>query len=290
MALRDVTCALCGSRDHEQLYADELHGAPPKTTYDFSEETKKTFRIVRCRTCGLVFTNPMPAVSQIYIENVDHTYIESGRQRHKTARRLSEALHALLPRGGKLLDIGCNTGIFLDEASRFFDVEGLELSRWSSRKAGERHVVYSRPLADLELSSDYDCVTMLGVIEHLDEPRVELERIARILRPGGLLVIYTGDVDATLARLLGKRWWWYQGMHLHYFSFRTLSMMLERTGFRVVRRATHTVDFQLFSLAISLRRYRAGNAIGRVLTHPWLRNIMIPLRLSGEMLVFAERR
>ena len=80
---------------------------------------------------------------------------------------------------------------------------------------------------------------LIGVIEHFEDPVRELRLIHRVLKPGGLFVIYTGDVDAWLPRLLGKKWWWYPGMHVFYFSLNTSKAMLDKCGFKVIRNGVH---------------------------------------------------
>jgi len=46
-------------------------------------------------------------------------------------------------------------------------------------------------------------------------------------------------VDAWLPRLLGKKWWWYPGMHVFYFSLNTSKAMLDKCGFKVIRNGVH---------------------------------------------------
>jgi hypothetical protein len=98
------------------LYEDELGNLSPPVDYDFRPETRKTFAIVRCRDCGLVFTNPMPDMSAAYVDGEDPIYLASTAQRRKTARRVLADISQLTDGRGKLLDIGCNIGVFLDEA------------------------------------------------------------------------------------------------------------------------------------------------------------------------------
>lgn len=288
VALRLVPCTVCGGEAHQPLYADELQGRAPPVDYDFSAETRKTFAIVRCRGCGHVFTNPMPSLHGVYEETVDQVYVASEPQRRRTAQSALRAIRAHAP-GGRLLDVGCATGVFLDEAAAFFDVEGIELSEWAATRAARRHTVHRTPLAEFEPREPFDVVTLFGVIEHFDDPHAEIAAAARLLAPGGLIVVYTGDVAAWLPRLMGKRWWWFQGMHLHYFSRRTLSRLLRRCGFEVVAHQTYEVNFQLFSLAKSLSRYSLGRLAAPLLGLRPIRDLMVPLRLSGEMLLLARR-
>src|SRR5207249_10956114 len=82
--------------------------------------------------------------------------------------------------------------------------------------------------------AQFDVITMWDVIEHLPDPAGALETMRRLLRPGGLLAISTMDVDAPVARLLGRRWPWYMQMHLWYFSRRTLTRMVQASGYDVI--------------------------------------------------------
>ncbi len=79
-------------------------------------------------------------------------------------------------------------------------------------------------------------------------------------------------------------------MHLHFFSRSTLTRMLEETGFSIIKVGINTRYFRLFSLSNSLNRYRIGAWLAPLLNLPLLRNLMVPVHLSGEMLVFAEKR
>ena len=283
-----VPCVVCGSASQEPIYEDELGDEMPSVDYAFSEHTRKTFRIVRCKYCGHIFTNPMPQLSGCYEDTVDKVYIESSRQRYATARRAVSRILKFC-RSGRLLDVGCSTGIFLDEAKKYFDVQGVEISSWAAKIASQRHQVYQKPLSELGLNATFDVITLWGVIEHFKDPFLELSFIHNALVADGLCVIYTGDVSAWLPRLLKKRWWWYQGMHLHYFSKNTLSILAKRCGFEVVGAKTYCSYFQLFSLARSISRYRIGRLLAPILQLPKIKKMLVPLSISGEMAIYLRR-
>jgi len=283
-----IPCNVCCNETFTILYPDELNGKVPLLDYNFSEDTRKTFQIVKCEQCGLVFTNPMPKLGPFYQDTVDDAYLESTEQRKKTAKKvLRDILY--YKSNGKLLDIGCSIGVFLDEASQYFEVEGIEMSKWAANEARKRHNVHSAALETLDIEQKFDVITMFGVIEHFEDPGNEIKAIAKALKPGGILVLYTGDIDAWLPRILGKRWWWYQGMHLYYFSRKTCSILLKNYSLSTVKVKNYTVYFQLFSLAKSLSRYAIGRVITPLLISSVLRSIMIPLTISGEMLLIARK-
>jgi SAM-dependent methyltransferase len=286
---KTISCNLCGSKVHNVIYADELGDDIPSLDHNFSTQTRKTFQIVKCKQCSLVFTNPMPMLSELYYDTIDRVYVKSSKQRIKTAELTIDRIRRLKP-FGKLLDIGCSTGILLDAAAQHFEVAGIETSRWARDEAGKRHLVMDLPLSKLNMKSEYDVVTLFGVIEHFEDPKRELTLMYEALRPGGLLVIYTGDVNSWLARMLGKKWWWYQGMHTYYFSRQTCVSLLRSCGFDVARVEKHSLYFQVRSLGTSLRRYRIGAVLKPIFSVPWVGDIMVKLSLSGEMLIYAVKR
>ena len=283
-------CVICGSAETFERYPDELAGRMPTLNYAFSPSTRLTFGIAECRHCSHQFVDPMPQLSSSYGDVVDETYLNSRRQRIRTAATLLRRMKPHLNVGDRLLDVGCNAGFFLDEASKLFKVEGIELSSWAFREAAKLHEVHNYPLSMMKGLSCYDVVTLIGVIEHFEDPASELRHIARLLDPDGTLVIFTGTRDSWLPRLLGKKWWWYQGMHLQYFTRESLARALTSNGFQVKQRFTHTSWFSLASLYQSALRYPIGRILASPLRLPFVRKVMIPLRISGETVVIATRR
>ncbi|MCC6358341.1 MAG: class I SAM-dependent methyltransferase [Phycisphaerales bacterium] len=179
----------------------------------------------------------------------DYRSLERGTRR--TARaRLSriDSLRArfasrLLERGDtrpRLLEIGCGTGCFLDEAARAgWDADGIEISEYAAAEAASRgQSVVCGSLEDVDLpASEYDCVAMWDVIEHLPDPHEAIAAAARTLRSGGVLALSTGDVTSACARWTGTRWHLFNlPEHLFFFSPKSLELILARQRCRVVER------------------------------------------------------
>ena len=101
----------------------------------------------------------------------------------------------------------------------------------------------------------YDAVTLWDVIEHLADPAAVLRQIQAFIRPGGVLALSTMDVDAPVAKLLGRRWPWYMQMHLYYFSRRTLRSLVERAGYEVLEIRRHRRIVRMAYLASRLERW-----------------------------------
>lgn len=284
----EIPCPICDNKEFKVVFEDQLGNTLPPINYDFTPATRNTFQIVKCISCDFIFTNPMPALSDAYHDSIDEAYLESSAQRLITAKKSMKYIDQF-KNSGKLLDVGCAMGLFLDAAKEKFEVQGIELSQWAADIASKKHLVHRQPLSQLNLTDKFEVITLWGVIEHFENPRAEIEATYAALKPGGLLVIYTGDVDAWLPKLLGKKWWWFQGMHLLYFSRKTLTLLLKRVGFEVIHHRNHTLYFQLFSLAKSLNRYKIGRLFFKIFNLPFIKNITIPLTLSGEMVLYARK-
>jgi SAM-dependent methyltransferase len=111
--------------------------------------------------------------------------------------------------GGKLLDLGCAYGFFLMEAARHFDVAGIELAAEAAehgRRSGLHILQGTADDAKLGEIGPLDVIVLFDVIEHLPDPRGTLALCRRHLKPGGIIVITTGDFGSLSARLAGAKW------------------------------------------------------------------------------------
>ena len=109
----------------------------------------------------------------------------------------------------------------------------LYLGGGEARKNGLQVVEGTQASAGFA-EGQFDVITMWDVIEHVGDPAAELREAYRLLRPGGILVVHTMDIDSLFARVMGQQWPWLMEMHLFYFSQRTLRRMVERAGYHIL--------------------------------------------------------
>jgi 2-polyprenyl-3-methyl-5-hydroxy-6-metoxy-1,4-benzoquinol methylase len=140
-------------------------------------------------------------------------------------------------RSGPLLDIGCFCGVFLNVASRAgwdcYGIEPLIMPAIYARGHYKLRVVTDTLQDETYPSEFFDVVTMFQVLEHLIHPERELERIRRILRPGGLLVVEVPNIDTLTVKLLRSKHRHFVQDHVSFFSAKTLSLLSIRMGFKV---------------------------------------------------------
>lgn len=244
-----VRCNLCGSTQTRPFCPQNGRG------------------LVECTTCELVFVGQQPDAHELYAL-YGETYFkneESGEVGYtdyradeanirKTAQRRLAFVERFAPKRGKLLDVGCALGFIMDEAHRRgWQVEGLDVSHYAVEfvKAQLGHVAHRGALDEVSLPEGaYDAVTMYDVIEHVPDPKENMRRVASLLKSGGIYELATPDVGSLPARLTGKRWIGYKlaDEHVYYFSVKTLTRMLNETGFDVlhVRHIGKYVTLRLF--------------------------------------------
>jgi SAM-dependent methyltransferase len=237
---RIVDCPSCGSSERRTLF------------------TKAGFTFVRCEACDLVFSNP-----QVVEELVEEEYRTGGsndiwvdvllseRQLELDREKFGALLDELEPyrRGGRLLDVGCSIGLFLQLAEqRGWQGRGIEFSdrarAYAQNELGLDVIDVPLDAAGYEDAS-FDVVTLNSVIEHVNQPRRLLEEIRRILVPGGALYVITPNVESLACRVLHERAATFDGRnHLVYFSSATLTRLLDRVGFEVDHVSTRVASLQ----------------------------------------------
>jgi SAM-dependent methyltransferase len=112
-------------------------------------------------------------------------------------------------KAGRLLEIGCAYGFFLEEARGFYDVAGIEIADAAVAFCQARGLCVINGIAEESVLAKFgmlDVIVLLDVIEHLSDPRSTLALCRQHLNPGGVIVITTGDFASSYARLAGRNW------------------------------------------------------------------------------------
>jgi len=236
----EPNCLLCGSRT----------GAPLVEAPDASLNGKGLwFAVVQCQDCGLCFTSPRPSpasIGQFYPQEAYPPY--QFPRDHRSARewfsrwafgKAGKDRQTLAWHGqGRLLDFGCGAGSFLWRMGQLgWNVTGLDISAATACRIradlGLRVLIGSLPHPDLAPES-FDVVTMWHSLEHVHSPRDVLQEAHRLLTPQGKLIVAVPNIDSLPFRWFGPDWYGLDlPRHLTHFAPMTLSLMLERAGFRL---------------------------------------------------------
>jgi len=242
-----------------------------KDVADNEGAVDRGFDIVSCDVCGHCFTDPQPAspeeISSYYPDRYyahHFTLLDASNRRIALKLRLQRIHYALqrgekvgwadrtvfvllrhtvnepdLRPGGRLLDVGCGGCDYLMSlAGSGWTTEGVEPSA-RSVEAAQAHGLKVRQGTAEETGAEsgvYDVVRMWNVLEHTRSPRAALAEAARLLRPGGRLVLYVPNFHSLECEIFGRHWMSLEiPRHLHHFKPETLRAFLEKTGFRFER-------------------------------------------------------
>ncbi|MEK6281555.1 MAG: class I SAM-dependent methyltransferase [Acidobacteriota bacterium] len=208
---------------------------------------KSGFEIVICRDCKTLYTAHLPTAESAEDYNVYYQE-ENLTVPDFINRRLDEIIagFASYRRDGRLLDVGFGAGTLLEAAGRGgWQAFGVEVSQKAADHVrGLGFEVFCGTLAEAHYPSNYfDVVTASEVLEHVTDPEIVLQDIARVLRPGGLLWLTTPHGRGLSAYLLGLKWSIVSPPeHLQLFSRDGIKKMLAATGLRPVRVVTEGVN------------------------------------------------
>jgi len=276
--------AACG---HAHAEAEILFRANDPATGD-------AFTIVRCRQCELARTEPAPTDSELDGYYPQGYHSTTKRYRGGMDRVLSmvhrsriRAIERLLGGTGSVLDIGCGPGVLINQMrSRGWRVRGTERSPSAAQQARD---VFHLDVGAVDVDelvaagATFDAVVLWHVAEHLHAPGETVRGIARLLRPGGVLLIAVPNFGSPEARI-GRAGWFHLDVprHLVHFTPSTLRAMLASAGFRPVK-VTHLVpEYDLFSF-VQTAENRLGlppNLLYDVLRRPEAR---LRRRQSGRL-------
>lgn len=256
-----------------------------------------TLTLLRCGRCGFVFADAreMPELVSLYERLDDPDYEAGAANRTLQMRWLLDLLKRHKPEGGTLLEIGAGSGLLVGEAKRRgLDAYGVEPSRSlveQARRAGVELIQGTFPHPGLA-GRRFDQILLVDVIEHVDDPHALLEACRKALAPGGLLMVVTPDLDSVPARLLGRRWWHLRLAHVGYFGGRTLAMLAQRAGLRVLARRRARWFFPIRYLAERVAVYLPVGglvrAAGRAPGLKSLFDVIIPFNPMDSWVLLLE--
>jgi SAM-dependent methyltransferase len=251
--VRKLPCPACGAdTEHPHLYR------------------KNGCDVVRCARCGLGRAlagefDPSAYYTEDYFSG-GHAdgyadYLGAEAVLRREFARTVQFLRRFRP-GGRLIEIGCAYGFFLEAAKPWFEVCGIELADDAAahcRRNGLDVVTGSADRATLRALGPADAIVLLDVIEHLPDPHETLALCARQLSADGVLMLTTGDFGSPLARLAGPRWrLMTPPQHLWFFTAASLSALAGRAGLRVER-----LDHPWKLVPLSLIRFQLARMRGR---------------------------
>jgi len=266
----DLRCYACGGSRLRWRFSVPLVDGP------YQHDKKVTRRsIYQCDSCGHLSADLCdPAKYADYYASLSDDYHVSHDHDQSRYRQIL----GVLPKSPvkRVLDIGCGTGTFLAMLPPEMERFGIEPSRAAADRARDKgiRIVQYDDLDTLELHNSFDLVTVIDVVEHTKDLEQLRRQIVGALRPGGTVIILTGDADSRSARLLGPYWLYLNyAEHVTFFCRRSMQTWLQSdlSGIEVTKTDHEPLNSRL---GLSLLR------VWLLFPVKWLLQKVLPVRMN----------
>jgi 2-polyprenyl-3-methyl-5-hydroxy-6-metoxy-1,4-benzoquinol methylase len=255
-------CPVCGSSD--------IH--PILTAKDHSVSGEE-FVIWQCQSCTLRFTQDVPDENSIgpYYQSQD--YISHSNTNKGLLNKLYQAVRKFTlgqksglvishtTQKGRILDIGAGIGAFLNEMKqKGWDIEGVEPDYGARQQARNLFAIDLKPTPELNQlpHGSYDAITLWHVLEHVEPLQDYVAQLKKLLTPNGRIFIAVPNYTSLDADLYGNRWAAYDvPRHLYHFTPRSIEVLVEKHGMKIITRKP--MWFDAFYISLLSSKYRTGS-------------------------------
>lgn len=196
---------------------------------------KDNYIIYKCSICGFGLTSGTKLQKGDY--HRDDTYKDEEKLFKNIFSKRSKIVNKLI-KPGKVLEIGCSTGILLSMLKeKGWEVTGVELSKKSAEIAISKDIpVLTLPFEKINFKEKFDLVILNHTLEHLEKPKEVIEKIKKILNPKGYLYIDVPNFGGISAKAMKTKWpLLLPDEHLWHFSEKSLEKLLGK-DFKILYR------------------------------------------------------
>ncbi len=257
---RIINCPVCQNKIFENYLEVQ--------DYTVSQEK---FQIVSCKSCGFKFTNPRPDQDEIgeYYKAesyISHTNTSKGLiakiyqiVRKYTLKGKLNLINSLYPQKGNLLDVGCGTGMFLNEArENGWEVNGIEPDL-GARQIAEKinKATIKKEILSSFQNEQFNTITMWHVLEHVHLLSETVNWLKERLAENGSLIVAVPNHESKDAEIYQAQWAAYDvPRHLYHFSQKSIKQLFEQNGFRLEK--TLPMKFDSFYVSMLSTKYQSG--------------------------------
>ena len=246
-----IHCPICKSNAYQRVNTCKI-------SREDADIPQETLDMVRCSGCGLIFVNPQPHFFKEEMKKLyDREYFNKGYMRFYGEEKEDRVVQSNEPfsyrldlierykKPGRILDIGCATGGFLNLAKeRGWETFGVEISDYAADLAIQKHHlnVFKGLLEEAHFKEGYfDIICASDIVEHVNDPRGFIGEVRRVLADDGLLYLAFPNAESFYYKFFGliSRYnyknYFLLPHHLWHFSPGTIRLLLNKTGFDVLQ-------------------------------------------------------
>ena len=215
---------------------------------EFSDyDTENGYKLVKCKSCGLLLVNPRPAEEDISkakltgVHEGEKTIATTGRYMYRKVSRYKKVLKDFFPNDElkkkkiEWFDIGCGYGELIQTLIKIsggnVKVKGSELNEIKVKGAQARKLDVD--FYDIDnMGQQFDTVSLLNVWSHLPDPVKFLDNLKKLIKPGGELFLETGHTSHLIPE--HQQYPYYLPDHLSFANQEIVENVLRKIGFEIV--------------------------------------------------------
>jgi len=283
--LHYTLCPVCGSSDIHPILTAKDHSV-----------SGEDFVIWQCQSCTLRFTQDVPDENSIgpYYQSQD--YISHSNTNKGLLNKLYQAVRKFTlgqksglvishtTKKGRILDIGAGIGAFLNEMKqKGWDIDGVEPDYGARQQAKNLFAINLKPTPELYQlpHGSYDAITLWHVLEHVEPLQDYVAQLKKLLTPNGRIFIAVPNYTSLDADVYGNRWAAYDvPRHLYHFTPRSIEVLVEKHGMKIITRKP--MWFDAFYISLLSSKYRTGST-------SWLGAVINGIRSNFKALVNKKK-
>ena len=252
--------------------------------------------LLKCKKCNLIFSEYKDVdFEDAYSHVVDETYIKQIEFKTKTFKLFFSKIRQYLNQNSNVLEIGSYYGILGNIIKLHVkNYTGLESSRHAvnySKKNFNLNAI-NQPLEKfLKNEFQFDVIIMADVIEHLNNPFEILDLIEKNLKPSGVLIVTTMNMDSLIPKILRSKYYWIVPQHTYYFSNSTLKYFLDKSNLNLFKIKSNTrlvsVEYLLNTLINLVPKF--AFVFKFFLKFNFLKKLMVKVNLLDLNIYFAKK-
>lgn len=252
--------------------------------------TQEEFQIWQCNHCTLRFTYPAPEADVIGRYYNSNAYVSHSDSRQGIINRLYHIVRkktlkqkvkwireATGKQTGKLLDVGAGTGAFVHTAALAgWKTMGLEPDATAVTNAKILYGAELQPLSLLDTlpAGQFDAITLWHVLEHVHDLHGYMEKLGKLLAPGGRLLIALPNYTSLDAARYGKDWAAYDvPRHLYHFSPESMLQLSNLHNLQILKKEGMWFDSYYVSM-LSEQHMHGRSGLLNALFTGWKSNAM----------------
>ena len=234
------------------------------------------FDIYSCLQCEFLFTNNFPSNNSIGTyynapDYISHSDTKKGLinklyhhvRKYMINKKMKFICKQLGKKTGRILDVGCGTGYFLDMAKRKgWETVGTEKNEQALNIAKERFGLYVKPEEHIYKfpKNNFDVITLWHVLEHLEYLNEIMEKIYSLLVSDGIVVIAVPNCSSYDAQHYKTYWAGYDTpRHLWHFTPKTMEFLANKFNFKIAYQKP--MFFDSFYVSLLSEKYKRKNIV-----------------------------